>query len=131
MSIVCGVRPRREAVSRSMHQTGLQCAVLQIAIHILDLGDRLQPPFHDGRPCQQVLPVVALQRVLELRIAAAPADLNVLQRLHEERCARNRSQLGPQAIHHFEDAHLALSQRLQRDADIRRNSTRLMNPDTI
>ena len=103
---------RRQAQARGRiavdDQAGFQCAVLQIAIHILKLRDRSQLLLHQGRPSEQVLQVVTLQCVLELRVAATPADLHVLLRRHEKRCSRNASQLGPQAIHDLEHAGLAL-----------------------
>ena len=81
--VIDRLRSQAQAGSRIAvdDQAGFQCAVLQIAIHVLKLRDRSQLLFHHGRPGEQVLQVVTLQRVLELRVAATPADLNVLLRL--------------------------------------------------
>src|SRR5579862_8690645 len=103
-----------KARSRSAvnYQAGFQCTVLQIAIHVLKDGDSSQLLFHHGRKREQVLQVVSLEGVLELRVAATPAYGNVLLGLHEEVCSGNASQLGPQSIDDLEDANFALSQRL-------------------
>ena len=69
------------------------------------------------RPAKKVRQVVALQRVLELRVARAAADLDLLHGLQKERGARNASQLGPQPVGDLERADLAHVERLQRDID--------------
>ncbi len=69
-------------------------------------GSCAQLLLHDRRPVQQIGQVVALQRVLELRVAGAPADLDLLHRLQKERRAGNASQLGPQPVGDLERARL-------------------------
>ncbi len=100
------------------HQARLQAPVLQITVHVAKLRDGLQLLLHDGRPAKKVLQVVSLQRVLELRIAHAPADLHVLHGLQEERRARNASQLRPQPVGDLVRANLAHVQGLQRDVEV-------------
>ena len=81
---------------------------MQIAIHILNFRDGQELLFHKGCKREQVLQVVALQRVLKLRIAGTSAYLNVLLRLHEERRSRNARHLGSQPIDDVENARLTL-----------------------
>ena len=101
-----------------MTKLSLQCATLQIAIHILKFRNRSQLLLHDRRKREQVLQVVALECVLELRVAGTPADLNILLRLHEEHRSRNASHLGAQPIDDLGDADLALGERLQTDTEV-------------
>ena len=55
--VVDGLRSDAQAAGRVAvdHQAGLQAVVLQIAVHILKLRDRLQFLLHHGRPGEQVL----------------------------------------------------------------------------
>src|SRR6185312_12899584 len=73
------------------------------------------------RPRQQVLKVVALQRVLELRIALASADVYVLHRNHEELSAGNVRELRTQAVDDLEGRFLSsFTQRLKRNKHVGR-----------
>ena len=88
-------------------QTGLQPAILQVAIHIAQLRKGAQLLQNDGRPGVEVLEVVSLQRILELRVAGAAADLQILNRLQITGSAGHGRQLGPQPVDHGKDVRAA------------------------
>ena len=78
-SIVCGVSPNRAGGLPIVDERGLEAAVLLIAV---DVGQCRQLPHllkQNRSPPGQVIEVVALDRVLILRVTRPAADAQVLR----------------------------------------------------
>ena len=95
--------------------SGFQALVLLVGVDVAQFGQRAQLLQKKRRPVIQVIQVLALQRVLKLRLAHASADGEVLGRLHEESRTRHHRQFAAQPADHLVGADLAFLQRLQRD----------------
>ena len=100
--------PRRDAVCAVVDQRGFQAVVLLVAVHVGQPGQLLHLLQQNRAPLRQVLQVVALKRVLILRVALAAADAQILAGLQKYRRSGHRSQLGPQAVDHLVRADFAL-----------------------
>ncbi len=96
---------------------GLEPALLLIAVDIGQLRDMAQRLGQLRRPFMQIAQIVALQGVLVLRVALAPADPDVLDRLQEKLRARHRLQLAAQPGDDLVGGELALGQGLQLHED--------------
>src|SRR5262249_4665181 len=94
------------------NRTRFQSLVLKICIRITYLGQRLYRVEHDIAPFLKIFNVVALQGVLELRVAAPASNANLLTGLQEKRRAR-QLQPGTKACNHLVGGNTALFQRLQ------------------
>ena len=113
---------RREPQARRgvavVDQVRLQAAVLQVGVGIAQFRKRQQLFQNDACPFLRFLRRVGLNAVLELRIAGAAADADVLGRLKEELRARDLCQLGAQPRNHLVRADLALFERFQLNVEV-------------
>ena len=82
---------------------------------VLQLRQLSASPLDDRRPVVELVDIGVGQRVLVLGAAQAPADADVLPRLHEEFGALDRRHLGAQALDDLVGGHVALVVRLQLD----------------
>ena len=89
-----------------------QSFILKIRIRVANLRKRLDPIEHNVRPFLKFLNGIALDRVLELRIASPASDPEFLGRLQEE-CRTRKLQPGAKTGDHLISCHLTLSDRLQ------------------
>ena len=96
-------------------QIGLQPLLLLIEIDVGQERHLLQRGFELWRPFVDVVGVVALQRVLVLRVVGAPAGADVLRSLQEEPGTRDLVEFRPQSGHDLLHRDLALGQRFQYD----------------
>ena len=94
---------------------GLQALVLLVGVDVAQFGQRAQLLQQKRGPVVQVAQVLALQRVLILRLALAAADAEVLRRLQEQGRAGHHRQFAAQPADHLVGADLALGERFQRD----------------
>jgi hypothetical protein len=93
-------------------QRGLQAAVLRVAGHVAEVGVGAHALHQARGPRHHLARVHALQRVLEARLALAPAQAQVLHRLHVHRNARDLAKALAQRLEHLR--HLrALAARLE------------------
>ena len=114
---------RRDAEPRRRlpidRERGLEPMRLLVAVDVDELGERPQLVVHLRRPVVERLDVVALQRVLVLRVRSAAADPQILIGLEIQRGAGNPCQLPAEPGHHLIDGQLPLAQILQVDVHAR------------
>ena len=96
-------------------ERGLQPAVLLVGGDVAEPLDRPELREHPRGEGVELAEIRALQRVLVLRIAHAPADPHVLHRLEEEGRPRHVGELPAQALDHEVDRDLPLAPRLEHD----------------
>ena len=95
----------------------MQAGILLVAI---DVSEAMELPYlreDDWSPFHEVIQVLALDRVLILRVARSPADAQILTGLQEHHCARNRGELRTQAINHFARGDFAFLQWFERSVN--------------
>ena len=97
LSIWLAVRPSREAVSRSIVELGFQAALLLVGADVGDHRAVAQRLDELRREVVDLVGVIALQRILILRVGEAPAHADVLHRLQEEIDARHLRELAAHA----------------------------------
>src|SRR5215813_12384338 len=100
------------------NQARLQSLVLLIAVNVEQSGDGFELLEHTWPPYDEVLNVVALQRVLVLGVACPAAHAQILHRLEVEGDRGNTRKLLTQAGNDLVGADLAFCQRLKGEKHI-------------
>ena len=120
-SISAGDTPSRDGRVAVDHERRLEAAVLLVARDVGEAGHGAELLHELRRPgAESSSNALALQRVLVLRAARAPADAEVLHRLEERRRAGDCASAGRSRAITSSASSSALVARLQRDEHARR-----------
>ena len=89
------------------HQLRLQSFILLVSIYVAQFRQAAHFLQQQRTPVIEFIQVLALYRVLVLRLPVAPANRQVLLRLQEQRGSRNHRKFTPQSIDHIVGAEVA------------------------